>query len=76
MQDKIYKTGHKKRYYRCRRALRLSLFALGLGLSISAPVLITYGVEFSKAEAQQEKIEAGETIDSSSETSAALSYFA
>lgn len=76
MQDKIYKTGHKKHYYRCRRALRLCLFTLGLGLSISAPVLITYGVEYSKAEAQQEKIETSETVDSSSEVSAPLSYFA
>ncbi len=53
MKDKLYKTGHKKAYYRVRRAMRLSLFALAAGLSTAAPILITYGVSIAKAEAQQ-----------------------
>ena len=73
MKDKLYKTGHKKAYYRVRRAMRLSLFAIAAGLSTAAPILITYGVSVAEAQAQQ----ATETEEQpSSETSevAVLSY--
>ena len=53
MKDKLSKTGHKKAYYRLKRTMRLSLFALALGLTTAAPVLITYGVEVAKAESQK-----------------------
>ena len=75
MKDKLYETGHKKAYYRFKRVLSLSLFALGIGLATAAPIFITYGVEYSKAEAERSKEE--ETISSQEEKSEALlSYFA
>ncbi len=74
MKDKLYKTGHKKAYYRVRRAMRLSLFALALGFSTAAPILITYGVENARAEAAQMKeSESSETSSENSED-AILSY--
>ena len=74
MKDKLYKTGHKKAYYRLRRTMRLSLFALAIGASTAAPILITYGVESARAEAAQVKeSESTETNNDSSE-SALLSY--
>ncbi len=73
MKDKLYKTGHKKAYYRVRRAMRLSLFALAAGLSTAAPILITYGVSTAKAEAQQVHESAGEPTSETSETEL-LSY--
>ena len=53
MKDKLSKTGHKKAYYRLRRTVRLSLFAIALGLTTAAPVMITYGVEAARATAQK-----------------------
>ena len=64
MKDKLYKTGHKKAYYRLRRTVRLSLFAIALGLTTAAPVMITYGVETARAAAQ--KAEDPSEIESSS----------
>lgn len=73
MKDKLYKTGHKKAYYRVRRAMRLSLFALAAGLSTAAPILITYGVSAAKAEARQVHESADEPTSETSEASL-LSY--
>lgn len=74
MKDKLYKTGHKKAYYRVRRAMRLSLFALAVGLSTAAPILITYGVSIAKAEAQQTK-ESEARPESGESEADLLSYF-
>lgn len=74
MKDKLYKTGHKKAYYRIRFAARTTLLALALGLSVSAPVLITYGVEQSRAEAAKEKESVSETAPDSSSSEQTLSY--
>jgi len=60
MKDKLYKTGHKKAYYRLRAALRITGLSLAIALSTAAPVLITYGVEQSRAEAAQASEESSE----------------
>ena len=74
MKDKLYKTGHKKAYYRLRRTLRLSLFAIALGVTTAAPIIVTYGVESARAEAQRAvESEESEPIGDSSE-SAPLSF--
>ena len=73
MKDKLYKTGHKKAYYRVRRAMRLSLFALAAGLSTAAPILITYGVSVAQAEAKQ-VVESEEQPSSETSEAALLSY--
>lgn len=73
MKDKLYKTGHKKAYYRVRRAMRLSLFAIAAGLSTAAPILITYGVSVAEAQAQQ-AVETEEQPSSETSEVAVLSY--
>ena len=73
MKDKLYKTGHKKAYYRVRRAMRLSLFAIAAGLSTAAPILITYGVSVAEAQAQQ-ATESEEQPSSETSEVAVLSY--
>lgn len=71
MKDKLYKTGHKKAYYRLKRTMRFSLFAMALGLATAAPVLITYGVESARAEAQR-VVESDEAESESVKSEAAL----
>ncbi len=73
MKDKLYKTGHKKAYYRVRRAMRLSLFAIAAGLSTAAPILITYGVSVAEAQAQQ-AVENEEQPSSETSEVTVLSY--
>ena len=73
MKDKLYKTGHKKAYYRLRRTMRLSLFALVAGLSTAAPILITYGVSVAQAEAKQ-VVESEERPSSETSEVALLSH--
>ncbi len=68
MKDKLYKTGHKKAYYRLRRAMRLSLFAAALGLATAAPIIIAYGVENAKTEAMRaEESKSSDPIDTLTE---------
>ncbi len=76
MKDKLYKTGHKKTYYRFRSAARATLFALALGLSTATPILITYGVEQSRAEAAKEKENVSEVVSEPASTEEVLSYSA
>ncbi len=76
MKDKLYKTGHKKAYYRIRGAARATLFALALGLSTATPILITYGVEQSRAEAAKEKESVSETVSEPASSEEILSYSA
>ena len=75
MKDKLYKTGHKKAYYRIRGALRAFGLSLAVALSLATPVLITYGVEQSRAEAVKQEQESEQTQEGSSEE-ALLSYCA
>ena len=72
MKDKLTKTGHKKPYYRMKSLLRISALTLALGLSTATPILITYGVEQSRAEAAKEK-EDDSSFDSSQQE--VLSFF-
>ncbi len=65
MKDKLYKTGHKKAYYRIRAGLRITGLSLAVALSTATPVLITYGVEQSRAEAAQASEESSEENTSS-----------
>ncbi len=74
MKDKLYKTGHKRAYYRFRFAARTTLIALALGLSASAPILITYGVEQSRAEAAKEKENVSEVTSDVTSSEQTLSY--
>lgn len=55
MKDKLYKTGHKKPYYRARAAARFAL-VLACGLTVIAtPVFVTYQVEEAKATSAKAK---------------------
>ncbi len=74
MKDKLSKTGHKKAYYRLKRTMRLSLFALALGLTTAAPVLITYGVEIAKAESQKAEAPEADSPAPGIEEESILSY--
>lgn len=63
MKDKLVKTGHKKAYYRFR-AFGISLLALlGVGLSASLPIFVTYQVSMSTVAAEQSKQEEKESSD-------------
>lgn len=72
MKDKLTKTGHKKPYYRMKSLLRIFALTLALGLSTATPILITYGVEQSRAEAAKEKEDESSLPSSQQEV---LSYF-
>jgi len=72
MKDKLTKTGHKKPYYRMKSLLRITGLTLALGLSTATPILITYGVENSRAEAAKE----AESSSECSTESEVLSFFA
>lgn len=73
MKDKLVKTGHKKIYYRLRRAFTFFLCSVAVAGLASLPIVITYQVS-NQLEAQKEVESSQSETSSSMESTQESSY--